>query len=306
MRGIHTFRGDWTTQVISCNPWSTGLCPYPSLIRKMKTYLELEGKLGIEPQPWLHTSTFLPDKNSSPQKTLVPKKAERNKRAKAPVKRRFKVRVIAQPLPANPNLSVNPILPTDPTPTVVSNTATTQMPVKKTAMTATSIPVTVYNLAQGKAKGIPCPTRKLQEGEGPSAPSCNTPQEEQQTETAVTGTAPQNREGTPWPNTTPASMNFFSARASWPIPPTVKMEKAEEKIPARVAAIPCAMVNKPPQSKAEEMCRWGLHCPICTKSTPTPKWRAEMTNKTICKETIIPQTHNIPYYMTFWTGSPNT
>ena len=27
----------------------------------------------------------------------------------------------------------------------------------------------------------------------------------------------------------------------------------------------------PPQIKAEEMYRWGLHCPICAKSTPNPK-----------------------------------
>ena len=31
------------------------------------------------------------------------------------------------------------------------------------------------------------------------------------------------------------------------------------------------MVKKPPQNKAEEMCRWGPHCPICVKSTPNPK-----------------------------------
>ena len=50
MRGIHTFRRDRTTQVISCNPWSTRLCPYPSLIRKMRTYMEVEGKLGPKPK----------------------------------------------------------------------------------------------------------------------------------------------------------------------------------------------------------------------------------------------------------------
>ena len=32
MQGIHTFRRDRTSQVIRCNPWSTRLCPYPSLI----------------------------------------------------------------------------------------------------------------------------------------------------------------------------------------------------------------------------------------------------------------------------------
>ena len=49
MRGIHTSRRDWTTQVISCNPCILRLCPYPSLIRMMKTYLELESKLGNQP-----------------------------------------------------------------------------------------------------------------------------------------------------------------------------------------------------------------------------------------------------------------
>ena len=50
MRGIHTFRRDRTTQVIKCNPWITRLCPYPSLIQKMKTYLELDDKLGPKPR----------------------------------------------------------------------------------------------------------------------------------------------------------------------------------------------------------------------------------------------------------------
>ena len=63
MRGIHTFRRDQTTQVISCNPWNTRLHPYPSLIRKMKMYLELEGKLGPQPQSQPHTSTPSHDRN---------------------------------------------------------------------------------------------------------------------------------------------------------------------------------------------------------------------------------------------------
>ena len=49
MRGIHMFWRDQTTQVISCNPWSTRLYPYQSLVRKMKTYLELEDKLNSQP-----------------------------------------------------------------------------------------------------------------------------------------------------------------------------------------------------------------------------------------------------------------
>ena len=56
--------------------------------------------------------------------------------------------------------------------------ATTQMPVvKSTAMAATSIPVTVYNIAQGKFDGIPYPTGKPKEEEGPSIPSYSNPQE---------------------------------------------------------------------------------------------------------------------------------
>ena len=157
MRGIHTFRRYRTTQVILSNPWSTRLCPYPSLIRKMKTYLELEGKLGPKPkpQPQLQPHTSIPshDRNSSTRKTLVPKKVEKRRRAKALVKRRYKVRVIAKPMPAIPNSLVNPILPAEPIPTVATPTVIAQMPVVKSA--ATSIPVTVYNLAQGKFEGIP-------------------------------------------------------------------------------------------------------------------------------------------------------
>ena len=153
MRGIHMFRRDQTSQVISCSPWSTNLHPYPSLIRKMKTYLELEGKLGNQPC----TNVFLPNTNFLPRKTPTPKKTEKKRTAKAPVKRRFKVSMIAQPMPTNPTLPVNPILPAEPT--VVTFTVTTQMPVAKSA--ATSISVTVYNLVQGKFKGIPYPTTKF-------------------------------------------------------------------------------------------------------------------------------------------------
>ena len=51
MRGIHTFRRDRTSQIIKCNPWSTKLHPYHSLIWKLKIYLEVEGKLGPKPRP---------------------------------------------------------------------------------------------------------------------------------------------------------------------------------------------------------------------------------------------------------------
>ena len=86
----------------------------------------------------------------------------------------------------------------------------------------------------------------------------------------------------------PASTILCNARASWPTFPTetpvvIKMENEEEKTPPRLVAILYALVlNKPQSNKpAEEECRWGPHCPICTKSTSTQKsqntedWHAE-------------------------------
>ena len=173
-------------------------------------------------------------------------------------------------------LPVNAILPAEPTPTVATTTTTTQTPMTKSA--ATSIPVTVYNLAQGKFQGIPNLTTRVQ-GEGPSTPRYNNPQEQQPEATAAV-TPLQNREDTPWPNTMPASTNLFGSRASWPILPTepptvVMMEKAE--VPPRIAAIPHALVlNKPQNNKpVEEECRWEPHCPIFTKEEGTRDWYSE-------------------------------
>ena len=44
MTGIHTFRRDRTSQVIFCNPWSTRLHPYPSLIRKNENLFRTRGQ----------------------------------------------------------------------------------------------------------------------------------------------------------------------------------------------------------------------------------------------------------------------
>ena len=51
MQGIHIFRRDQTMQVIKCTPWSTRLCPHPTIIKKMKTFLEVEGRMGPAPAP---------------------------------------------------------------------------------------------------------------------------------------------------------------------------------------------------------------------------------------------------------------
>ena len=41
-QGMHIFRRDRMTQLIKCIPWSTRLCPHPTIIKKMKTFLEVE------------------------------------------------------------------------------------------------------------------------------------------------------------------------------------------------------------------------------------------------------------------------
>ena len=49
MQGTHIFRPDRTTQLIKCTPWNTRLCPHPTIIKKMKTFVEVEGKMGLIP-----------------------------------------------------------------------------------------------------------------------------------------------------------------------------------------------------------------------------------------------------------------
>ena len=181
------------------------------------------------------------------------------------------------------------------------------MPVVKSA--ATSLPVTVYNLVQGKFEGIPCPTGRPQEEENPSAHSCNLSQQRQQPEAAPTVTNPQTREDTRGPNIMPVSTNLFEARASWPIPPSetptvVKVEKTE--VPPRVAAIPHALVlNKPQNNRpVKEKCTGGLHCPICTKKKMV-QMTGMMTDRRTSRGPITPKTLNIPKPMTFLIGFPN-
>ena len=201
--------------------------------------------------------------------------AAKKRRTRAPVKRRYKVRVIVQPLSPTPTTSVpmNPI----PTPMVATSGAYTLMPVVKSA--ATSIPVTIYNLAQGKFEGILHPAGRPQAEENPSTPSPL--QQRSQPEAIHTAPVFQVREDTPWPNNIPAFTNLFETSTDWPIPPTqtpaVKVEKAE--VLPRVAAILCAMVLPKQQNNtsAEEKCTWGLHYPISKKEEEegTEDWNSD-------------------------------
>ena len=51
MQEMHIFRRDRMTQLVKCTPWSMRLCPHPTIVKKMRTFLEVEGKMGLIPQP---------------------------------------------------------------------------------------------------------------------------------------------------------------------------------------------------------------------------------------------------------------
>ena len=79
MQGTHTFRRDRTCQLMKCHPWSTRLCPHPTIIKKMKTYLELEGKLGPKSQP--QSNQFRPPQpDTNPHLRKESKAMEKRKR----------------------------------------------------------------------------------------------------------------------------------------------------------------------------------------------------------------------------------
>ena len=110
MQVIHTFRREGTSQVIKCNPWSTRLHPYCSLVQKMKTCLELEGRLGPKSRP--QSQIYLqqnqpqpgqPSTNPRVRESPGPKTNIHDKRRKTMIaKRRYKVRVLTQPTPSTP------------------------------------------------------------------------------------------------------------------------------------------------------------------------------------------------------------
>ena len=46
MQGTHIFKRDRMTQLIRCMPWTTKLHLHPNIIKKTKTFLEVENKMG--------------------------------------------------------------------------------------------------------------------------------------------------------------------------------------------------------------------------------------------------------------------
>ena len=93
MRGMHIFQIYRTTQLIKYTPWSTRLCPNPTIIKKIRTFLEKEGKMGPIPQP-ASNQYRSPQLNTNPN---VRKDNAVEKRKRAAPTKRFRPSTIPKP-----------------------------------------------------------------------------------------------------------------------------------------------------------------------------------------------------------------
>ena len=94
MQETHIFRKDRMTQLIKCTPWSSRLCPHPTTIKKIRTYLEVKGKLG--PIPQSSSNQYRPSQpDTNPNVRKVNKATEKRKRV-APTKR-FRANIAMKP-----------------------------------------------------------------------------------------------------------------------------------------------------------------------------------------------------------------
>ena len=244
-------------QIMKCNPWSTKFCPYPSLIQKRKTYLdlELEGKLGLKPRlQHQMQSTSAPPQNNNPmtKKAPGPKMFEQKKRRiRVPTKRRHKVRVIALPIPTTPMATV---------------------PVNSTQLYLPPSSHCLHPNACGKVHSHAHTSNGIKFGNRENLLKFLIPQEDPRMKKILPFTTPTLqhledipnapvRQDTPWASTEPASENLFKTRKDWPIPPTPAINVKTE-VPPQTAVIPHALVMP---KQVVEKCTWGPHCPICIK-----------------------------------------
>ena len=93
MQGTHIFRRDRKTQLIKCTPWSTRPHPHPTIVKKMRSFLEVEGKMVSIPKPT--TSQYRPPQLNTNPNVRKDKATEKTKRA-VPTKR-FRANTAAKP-----------------------------------------------------------------------------------------------------------------------------------------------------------------------------------------------------------------
>ena len=86
MQDMQIFKRDRTTQLIRCVPLTTKLCLHPNIIKKMKTFLEVENKMGpIIPTVVSQFRPPLPETNPK-----IRKGDSTEKRKRATPKKRFR------------------------------------------------------------------------------------------------------------------------------------------------------------------------------------------------------------------------
>ena len=86
MQGTHIFRRDRMTQLVRCMLWTPNLHPHPNMGKKMRTFLEVENKMGpIIPAPANQYRLLLPETNPNVRKDNASKK-----RRTVTLKRRFR------------------------------------------------------------------------------------------------------------------------------------------------------------------------------------------------------------------------
>ena len=93
MQGTHIFRRDRMTQLIKYTLWSTRLHPHPTIVKKMRTLLEVEGKMGPIPQP--ASSQYRPPHLDTNPNVRKDKATEKRKRV-VPTKR-FRADIATEP-----------------------------------------------------------------------------------------------------------------------------------------------------------------------------------------------------------------
>ena len=85
MQGTHLYKRDQTMQVTKCLLWTNNIQPHPTIIKKMKTFLEVENKMGTIIQTSMPNSQIRPplpitnpnvcrSDNAERRKTVMPLK----------------------------------------------------------------------------------------------------------------------------------------------------------------------------------------------------------------------------------------
>ena len=117
MQGTHIFKRDRTIQLTKCIPWTMKIHPHPTIIKKMKTFLEEENKMGLMiPIPESNSQFRHPLPEMNPN---VHKNDNTEKRKRATPKRKFKPiapgvattcpSLLQAPPKLNNNMSLTPV-----------------------------------------------------------------------------------------------------------------------------------------------------------------------------------------------------